>query len=237
MKYFNSAQKIGEIVTLLPKASEIFKEYHIDFCCGGHRPLIEAIKEQNLEEAVILDRLEEAYEDRIKYSDEIDFRKLSSGELIDYIVNTHHSYVLRALPEISELAGKILKVHGVNHKELFKVHKLFHNLKTDLEQHLIKEEEILFPLIKEYELEPTEARLIQINDTLNETEEEHDAAGDILKELRKITNDYIVPDGGCNTYIKTFDQLKEFEADLFQHIHLENNILFKRLTIKDKLAV
>lgn len=229
MRNFNTTQKLGEIVSILPKASEIFKEYRIDFCCGGHRPLADAIQELNLNEEEVLGRLEAAFEDRIKYTEQTDFRKLTSKELIDYIVDTHHSYVLKSLPEISELLAKILRVHGVNHKELFQVHKLFHTLKTELEQHLIKEEQILFPIIKEYETYSTKALLKEAIDTIKETEEEHEGAGDILKELRKITNDYTVPAGGCATYQKTFDKLKEFESDLFIHIHLENNILFQRL--------
>jgi regulator of cell morphogenesis and NO signaling len=98
----------------------------------------------------------------------------------------------------------------------------------ELEQHLIKEEEILFPLIRKYEAEGTEELKKKIGEVIRETEEEHEAAGDILKELRSITEDYIVPTDGCATYSKTYKLLQELESDLFQHIHLENNILFRR---------
>jgi len=111
------------------------------------------------------------------------------------------------------------------------VHKLFHTLKTELEQHLIKEEEILFPMIKRYEAEPSDDLYKNMKETTAETEEEHEAAGDILKELREITAEYTVPQDGCGTYRRTFEILEELEADLFQHIHLENNILFHRLGI------
>ena len=101
-------------------------------------------------------------------------------------------------------------------------------LKAELEQHLIKEEESLFPLIKEYGRDPSAALLARINKVNRELEDEHEGAGNILKELRKITDDYKVPEDGCPTYFATFDKIKELEADLFQHIHLENNILFKK---------
>jgi len=96
---------------------------------------------------------------------------------------------------------------------------------------LLKEEQILFPLIKEYDKNPSVNQLQKINEVINETEEEHEGAGDILKELRKITNDFKVPNDGCNTYVITYKIIEELESDLFQHIHLENNILFKRMNL------
>jgi regulator of cell morphogenesis and NO signaling len=230
MKTFDSNQSIGEIVSIFPKASEVFKQYKIDFCCGGGRPLIEAIKEQKLDESEVLKRLEEGFEKTEEAGvNSADFRNMNQGDLIEYIETTHHAYVKKALPELGELTNKIMQVHGMKHEELFKVHKLFAALKTELEQHLIKEEQILFPLIKEYAATSSGEVLKKIKKVMKETEEEHEAAGNILKELRNITGDYKVPDGGCYTFNLTFHKLIEFEADLFQHIHLENNILFKKI--------
>ncbi len=231
MNHFNSNQSLGEIVAIMPKASDIFKEYRIDFCCGGHRPLSEAISEQNLKEEVLLGKLDETYEDLQKYPKDVDLREISSTELIDSFIMPHHVFTKAILPEISELATKILKVHGPNHKELFQIHKLVRSLEMELEQHLIKEEEILFPMIKEYDKSPSPELLDKIKEQVAETEAEHDGAGDILKELRKITNDYAVPEDGCGTYRRTFSKLQDLEADLFEHIHKENNILFRSLDI------
>ena len=138
-----------------------------------------------------------------------DFRNLASGEIIDYIVNTHHGFAKKILPSISELTTKILRVHGSNHEELFKVHKLSHDLKTELEQHFIKEEEILFPIIKKYDTEPSNELFEKIKKVMKETEDEHEGAGDILKELRKITGDYKLPDDGC--YELTYKQLQNWK--------------------------
>jgi len=99
----------------------------------------------------------------------------------------------------------------------------------ELEQHLIKEEEILFPLIKKYEDNPTAENLNKAITVMNETEDEHEAAGDILKEMRKLTNGFKAPENGCNTFVKTYEKIEAIEKDLFNHIHLENNILFERL--------
>lgn len=229
MSNFSISQTIGAIVSSMPKAGDIFKEYRIDFCCGGNRPLYEAIREQGLNEKEIMERLEKAYEEVKNYNiDQLDFKMMSPGTLIDHIVNTHHSYLNTELPRISEYVNTILKVHGRNHGDvLFAVHKLFHRLKAELERHLVKEEQILFPMIKEYDKNPSVEMVDRIASVIKEIEDEHEGAGSILKELREITEDYTVPEDGCRTYGITYKKLSELESDLFQHIHLENNILFK----------
>lgn len=123
-----------------------------------------------------------------------------------------------------------MRVHGGNHSELSKVHKLFHTVKMELEAHLIEEETIQYPAIKEYLRSNSEVDLDKAINIINQLQDEHTGAGDILKELRKVTNDYKAPSDGCNTYKLTYAKLEEMESDIFQHIHLENNILFPRLS-------
>lgn len=230
MSTFNSNQKIGEIVTRFPGASDIFKEYKIDFCCGGDRELLVAIEEKKLNEIEIVQRLNNAYES-VKKMSSVDKNWVDApfGELVDHIVNVHHAYLYENLPIISEYTTKILRVHGENHPELSKVYKLFHTLKMELDAHLIKEETIQYPAIKAYIKSKTQDDLDKAIDVINQLEEEHIGAGDVLKELRAITDDYDVPTDVCNSYKITYGKLKEMESDIFQHIHLENNILFPRL--------
>lgn len=233
MNLFHEAQSVGEIVVLLPKAGEVFKQYKIDFCCGGKRPLKEVLQEKRLNEGEVLKKLDEAYEKaRSKKAQTADFADMPSDRLIEYIIDRHHAYLKRVLPELAEFLITILRVHGMKHKVLFRVHKLFSALKPDLEQHLLKEEEVVFPLIEKYQEEPSAGLLAEIRDIVGETEEEHVAAGNILKELREITGDYAIPPDGCNTFRITYELLEELEGDLFQHIHLENNILFKKFGIE-----
>lgn len=231
MNTFNSNQKIGEIVNKFPNAADIFKEYKIDFCCGGDRPLIEAIREQEVNETELLERVNNEYE-KIKgnpYSRDRNWMEAPFDELVDQIVNVHHAYLYENLPKISELTTKILRVHGENHPELSKVHKLFHTIKMELDAHLIEEETIQYPAIRAYLTSNSEADLDKAINIINQLQDEHTGAGNILKELREITNDYEVPADGCTTYRLTYSKLQEMEADTFQHIHLENNILFPRL--------
>jgi regulator of cell morphogenesis and NO signaling len=230
MDEIQSSEKIGDIVARFPKAGDIFTEYSIDFCCGGNRPLIEAIKEQNLDEKEVLGTLRKIYQKTLGQDHkDTDWRQASTSKLIDHILNTHHVYMRRELPQLSDLSTTILRVHGASHGELSQVHRLFHNLKLEIDQHLIKEEEIVFPLLKDYAENPSSSKLTKIVDLNGELRKEHDGAGDVVKELRKVTDHYSVPSDGCPTYIMTYTKLEDMESNLFQHIHLENNILFPRL--------
>jgi regulator of cell morphogenesis and NO signaling len=227
---FDRTSKIGDIVARVPKTSNVLKGYRIDFCCGGNRPISEAIEAHNLIEEEVLQKLNAVYHEvKDAQAETKDWEKESYSELIDHVVNTHHAYLNTELPIISEFVTKILRVHGLNHTELSRVHRLFHQLKAEMEHHSIKEEMDAFPLIKDYEKEPKEEKLPLLGQVITALENEHDGAGDILKEIRQITNDFELPEDACTTYRLTFQKLEELESDLFQHIHLENNILFPRV--------
>lgn len=229
MTVFSGEQKIGDIVTAFPKAADIFKEYRVDFCCGGDRLLKDVLQEEGHSEKEILDRIHTLYEELKDLNESNpDWVNEPSGPLSDYIVNTHHAYLNAELPRISELVTLILRVHGGSHPELKEVHKLFHNLKMELEQHLIKEEEIEFPLMKEDEKQENFPGREKIRQVIQELKAEHDAAGELLRQLRKVTNDYELPGDACHSYRVAYGKLEELENDIFQHVHLENNILFPR---------
>ncbi len=229
---FTVTQAVGKIVAEFPQAAEIFKKYKIDFCCGGDKQLAVAAKELNLDEKSVLEELNQVYTLMAKqdnWSEEVDWRQQSLSQLVNHIINKHHLYLQQEMPLISEFITKILRVHGANHSELSKIHNLFHVLKLELDQHLIKEEEILFPLIKEYEKNPSSQLLANVQKQIDTIENEHEQAGDIIKELRQITNDYTLPADACTSYRLAYQKLEEMESDLFQHIHLENNILHPRI--------
>lgn len=230
-RIFEKSMKIGDIAAAYPGAIETFLNYNIDFCCGGDRPLEIALIEKNINEDEVMDKLNTGYSEFKKNIDKgIDWRKASMSELIDYVVNKHHTFLKNELPVAQRLIKKILTVHYDHSGEMLsKLHKLYMSLMTELELHLIKEEEILFPTIKQYEANPTEELRQKALKIMKETEDEHEGAGDILKEMREITNNYTCPPEGCMTFQKTYDKLVEIEQDLFNHIHLENNILFPRL--------
>lgn len=224
MRYQDKDVTIGEVVVKIPKSTEIFKKYGIDYCCGGHRNLRNVIEEQKINEDKLIKELDEAYEERKKgYAGQKDgFESMSPLVLSTYIEDTHHGYLRKALPKTAELLNTILRVHGKNHPELFEVYSLFGQLKTDLEQHLLKEETMLFP-----DFEDSIANKNEILHLTKTIINEHEAAGEILAKLRKVTKEYSLPEDACETFAKTYEMLEEIEEDLHQHIHLENNILLK----------
>ncbi len=229
MNYTNKNISIGEVVTAIPAAARIFKDFGIDYCCGGHRFLADVIQDQNINQAEIYEQLKQAAENRQQEYEGFKnrFDEMSPAVLSAYIEDTHHVYLRRALPETADLLDTIVRVHGKNHRELYEIYRLFGRLKTDLEQHLLKEENLLFPILDKALNNREEAAAL--------TEEiitEHEAAGEILRELRKVSQDYRVPEDGCNTYRKAYSLLEELEQDLHQHIHLENNILLKEYSMR-----
>ena len=227
---FNLNSKVRDIVTKFPRAMETFKKYNIDFCCGGDRALELAVKENNLDGNKVLEELNEQYKHYVTEAiKDRDWTIEPYDQFIDYIVNKHHGYLNEVLPRLSQLTTKVLRAHGANHPELKEVHKLFHSLKMELEQHLIKEEELVFPFVVEYQTTKDIDILRKAVEQIQALEDEHEGAGTILKELREITNNYELPSDACTSYGITYKLLSEVEDDTFRHIHLENNILFPRL--------
>ncbi len=203
----------------------------MDYCCGGDRTLIEAIEAAGLDKDEVLVKLEAMalVDEEVDYV--IDFDGLTAVALIEYIVNTHHTYLKEVLPITQQLVRKIMEVHGVKHKELYEVHRLFGNLKLELEQHLVKEEQILFPVIKDYGYHKTKDLYYKALNHLKDIEAEHDGAGTLLKAIRKTTKDFRLPEDACPTYVEAYNNLIAIEEDIFQHVHLENNILFKKVQL------
>jgi regulator of cell morphogenesis and NO signaling len=231
---FKLDDTVGNIVTEFPGASEILKNNKIDFCCGGDRKFKEAVKEdlnQSAEPGAILKEINDNYSEKKDYYAEIEFPKnLSQSQLIEYIVDNHHAFLQQTLPQLSQLTTKVLRAHRENHGQVLKkVYRLFNILKMELEAHLIKEEEEIFPLIKEYSQAKENADRSETLKGILELKDEYETAGDIIKELREITDDYQLPEDSCNSFKLTYQLLQDLESDLFQHIHLENNILFARL--------
>lgn len=228
MNFRDTNVTIGGVVAALPEAKAIFSDFGIDYCCGGNRLLSDVIHQQNLNESAILNRLEQAQNERQEqYREANDFTTMTPTVLTNYIEDKHHNYLREMLPITSELLGTILRVHGKNHPELFEVYRLFGTLRTDLEQHLLKEETMLFPALSQ--TDPDRNEVIRITTDIIH---EHVAAGAILEELRQVTKDYSLPNDACGTYHKAYEMLKDMEDDLHQHIHLENNILLKEYDLR-----
>ncbi|WP_214482560.1 iron-sulfur cluster repair di-iron protein [Bacillus sp. SM2101] len=228
---FDENMIVGEVVAEFPKASDIFKSYRIDFCCNGNRPIKESALERNVSTEKIIAELNNLYEEKENdSSSQHNWNSASITELINRIIDKHHRYLEEELPQLSPYVTKVMRVHGQAHPELIQVHKLFNTLKADLEEHLMGEETELFPSFLAFEHDPSNSNRDKIVNILEATKNEHETAGDILKELRTVTNNFTPPLGACRTYQLVFNRLEELESDLFEHIHLENNILFNKIS-------
>jgi regulator of cell morphogenesis and NO signaling len=217
---------IGEIVAADFRAAEIFKKAGIDFCCGGKKSLANACNEKSVDPALIEEQLKVLK--NVQVSQNQNFNEWELSFLIDYIVNTHHKYVLNTLPELVLYTQKIASVHGSHHPELIEVADLFGKINGELLQHLKNEEEVLFPSIKEVlKCNSAEAKAVIISE-IKRMSGEHEFAGGAMDKINEITSDYLVPEDGCNTYSVTFNLLRQFEDDLHVHVHLENNILYSK---------
>lgn len=230
MAQFSLEQTTGEIVKIFPKASDIFRQRKIDFCCSGDRPLIEAITENGLNESIVLSELNTAYEKwQSEDHDNTDWDAVSLSELVDHIQTRYHANLEDELFGINGLVTKVFRVHGSNYSPLKELFQLYNRFQTELIEHTIKEDNEVFPLILEYEKNSSESLLERIHAANGTLEDEHDMTGDLLKQMRKVTNDFTPPVGACATFQLTYARLAELEAETFDHIHLENNILFKKL--------
>jgi len=232
---------LAEIVTDNIRSAIVFEEYGLDFCCKGNRSLKAACADKNIDVQKIVDELinlSHSGNGKENPNDwQLDF-------LVDYIINNHHQYVRRMIPVISLHADKVASVHGKNHPETIQIADLFLAVREELEMHMMKEERILFPQIKQMVLTQKEnskyfqAPFGTIQNPIRMMEYEHTSAGDALYQIRELSNNYAHPDDACNTFKALFSELKEFEEDLHKHIHLENNILFpKSIILETKLLV
>ncbi|EHA6441065.1 iron-sulfur cluster repair di-iron protein [Clostridium perfringens] len=229
-KLIRKDYSLGEVVTVYPVVVKKFNDMELDYCCGGSKSLEVALKEKGVDVDKFVEDLNKEFKEfKFENSQYVDWREKSSEELISHIVETHHGETFRLLKEIDPLMVKVFRVHFSHDPELLmKVHSLFGKLKCELEEHLLKEENILFPLMIKYDQAKDKEEKKEIEEDIRIIVNEHEAAGDILKELAEVTDDYKVPEWGCISFKLLYDYLHDLEKDLFIHIHKENNILFPR---------
>jgi regulator of cell morphogenesis and NO signaling len=224
---------IGEIVAKDYRKAQVFKSFGIDFCCGGKKTIAEACEKKEIDPAEVERKLALVGAGEAN-SSETDFQNWDLGFLSDYIVNTHHRYVRENTQFILELAQKVARVHGEVHPELIKVAELFERVGTDLTMHMVKEERMLFPFIKELAQVANSGGLLpsanfrKISEPIRVMDAEHEQVGGDFETIREITSNYQLPEGACSSYTILFKNLEEYENDLHRHVHLESNILFPR---------
>lgn len=230
----STARTVRELALEIPEATRIFERVGIDYCCGGGKSLEEACAAANLSVDEVLDSLELAEQDAKIKQKERDWPAEPLADLVAHITGTHHKYTRDEIARLRPLFDKVVSVHGTNHPELQHIRAVFHGLAQELTTHMMKEEAVLFPYIVRMEEAVIQREPVlpppfgSVQNPVTMMIHEHDSAGDALKAMRQATAGYTPPGDACITYQTLYKALGDFEKDLHQHIHLENNILFPR---------
>jgi len=214
---------LGDIVNAIPKAAELFNRRGVDYCCGGDRSLAEAA---GGESESILRELREVGTEK---PEQEEWREMDSAQLIEHIIRTHHQFTRQELKGLDPLLQKVLQAHYAAHRdELLKVHRLFGSLKTELVEHLIYEEEELFPLHLEAIQGENPEAIGTLIGKIRQGEDEHEAAGELLHNLQRVSRNFLAPEDACASFRELYARLQKLAEDIFLHIHKENNLLFKQ---------
>jgi regulator of cell morphogenesis and NO signaling len=225
----NEQTTVGDLVKERPQRSRIFEELQIDYCCGGGESLADACGKRGLDPQAVLRQIEESDSQPAAGEPElVDADAMSLTELVDHIEQTHHQYMKSELPRLDAMTQKVHEVHGESDVRLADVRRAFAGLYEEISNHLMKEEQILFPMIRQLE-SSTDLPAFHCGSVANpirQMEFEHDNAGNALAVMHESTDGYQPPEWACNTYRAMLDGLKQLEWDLHQHIHKENNVLF-----------
>ena len=211
-------KSLTELVNSFPEAATVFNRRGIDYCCGGDRTLQQAVGADEATE--LLRELEGAQ------APPAEWQSLNLADMIDHIRATHHSYTRDQLKEIDTLSVRVLQAHfGAHSRELLVVHRRFALLKLELEEHLIKEEEILFPMLLAADAAQAGAERQQLEEQIRSTDDEHEAAGDLIRSLTAETRGFNPPGDACASFRELYVRLKALSEDIFLHVRKENTLL------------
>ena len=229
MSTFQVCNTVGEVVTRHPGLSRYFETAGIDYCCGGKKTLERVCQEKGLDPQALLNDLEESASVPSQKATD-DPASMSLTELADHILKTHHDYLRKEFRRLDEMTAKVASAHGKSDARLHSVRHTFLAMAQEMSCHMLKEEQILFPMIRQLDVSQTPVAFHcgTLANPIRQMELEHHEAGDSLVRLRELTDCYMPPDCACNTYRAMLHALAQLEGDMHLHVHKEDNILFPR---------
>ena len=228
---FSSAMKVRDIALSNPGARRILEDAGVDYCCGGAKSLHEACMHTDVPADEVLKRLRENSE---QAGPDTLWVSAPLADLTRHIREKHHQYVRGAIPRVKAILEKVKAKHGENHREIADIQMLFIEVGQEMIMHMQKEEQILFPYIDAVERAVNEKGTIEtpffgtVRNPIQAMMSEHDSAGELVKQIRKASSEYTTPADACTSFQALYQDLRQFEEDLHEHVHLENNILFPR---------
>ena len=228
-----SGTTVAEVAVEIPVSMEVFERYGIDFCCGGQQPLTRLLAEKGLSVGDLMAEIERAQEAQADEDElHVDWARASLSDLLDHVVATHHAFLREQLPRAGDELTRVIAAHGERHPELHELGRVYGSLRQELEAHLTKEEQDLFPAIRVVEVQRREggngrddAEVATLRAGLPELEQEHDQVGQALHGMHGLTGGFATPADACPTYSSLYRRLLLLETDIHRHVHLENNIL------------
>lgn len=226
MDFLNENTSIGSLVTKTPEYAKVFEKFGLDYCCKGNRTLKEACDEKKLNVAEVLETLKQLSPS----SASIDWDQMKTKELVKYIVDTYHVFTKQELQRISQLIEKLKAKHGERYPYLLDLENIFKQMKTSLLEHIEEEEQVIFPLLVNLEINKHSSHE-EIKQYLTSLDKDHLETGEALERIKKLTHDYTPPSDACMTHIVMLSSLERLEQNLHEHIHKENQILFPRAEV------
>ena len=226
------SKTLKEIVTDNFQTAAVFEKFNLDFCCRGGKTIDQACTDKGINSQSVFNELSLVAQS--DHGTSTRFEEWEPNVLIEYIVKNHHSYVRKMIPILYTHTQKIAKVHGSNHPEVIEIAKHFEAVAIELQQHMAKEEQMLFPFVASlYNSKKKNTPFIAphfgtVRNPIRMMESEHQNAGDEMYSIRALSNGYAPPVDACTTYKVTYQEIQDFERDLHEHVHLENNILFPK---------
>ena len=230
---FTNHTRLGQIAAVFPPSMRVLEAHGLDYCCGGQRELGEACAAAGFAADKVLEELQQLRSSHSAATK--DWSAASITELVEHLLATHHEFTRTELARLAPLMDKVARVHGENHPELNAIRTFFIEISDDLGPHLMKEEQVLFPYMLALDAGQTAPSCFgTVANPIRAMLAEHDLVGELLHRIRDLSRDFSLPEGACGSYQSLFMGLADLEADLHQHIHLENNVLFpKAVALED----
>lgn len=233
---------VREIALEMPLTTRVFEEFKIDYCCHGDTLFDQACRNAGALPDVVNQKLD-LIVDGSRETAGGSLSDMPLSDLIDYILDKHHVYTRDEIAHLTQLMAKVASRHGSHYEYLLELKELFAAICYDLEPHMVKEEMVLFPYIRDLEyrrsnkLRASFPAFGTVRHPISMMAVEHEEVGELLSRMRSVTNDYALPEGACPSFTALYHRLDEFERDIHQHIHLENNILFPRAVKLEQAAL
>ena len=240
MSHITPDTMVRDIVVAWPQTRWVLEHHGVDYCCNGQMPLKAATDRAGANYDRVVADLQQTLASPVGAEVPRDWTRAGLAELADHILDTHHAFMHRQLPRIRAMVKKVMAAHPNHMGMLASLQRVFEALREEIEVHLMKEEQVLFPYIKELDrmvagqtpFSPMHCG--SVANPIGQMEHEHDSAGAALAEMRRLTSNYVLPPDACPTFAELYQSLQELEADLHEHIHLENNILFPGAVAAEK---